>query len=114
MPRLTLGDCLAQPNGTIGRLFETPDARDDLPAWKSFRLLVQDAPFTGPYRVINVAGDKMEIEGYVLGGTRRKVVDVLVSDRSRDLVLDSDFSLYCYTVTGRAGSNPRTAHLVTG
>jgi hypothetical protein len=102
MGRLTFGDCLSQPQGTEGRLFEVDDSNAD--AFRTFHEIPDSQGLAGTYRVLRVQEDRMQIEAYMLGGRRRVFNDVLVAPRRTDNVMTDDSLLNWYVMAGRAGS----------
>jgi hypothetical protein len=96
MADLTLEECLTQSRGYEGRLFETPENSlgIEIPGERNF---------TNVYRILKVEGDKMNIEGYLLGGSFVVIKNLSVTDRLQDKVINSEHLMEWYKMAGRAG-----------
>lgn len=102
---LTLRECLAQPRGTKGRLFEAND--DDSTAFKA-RLKIPDSDgFSGTYRVLSHEPNYMDIEGYMLGGRRKVFRRVPTEHRMEDTVIEGNELMEWYIIAGQTGRFPR-------
>lgn len=96
MAELTLRECLEQSRGYEGRLFETPNDSlgVEIPGKNNF---------TNVYRVLEIAGDKMDIEGYVVGGNFVEIRNIPLKDRLQDKVMGSEILMDWYRMAGLAG-----------